>query len=71
MARNWVSLIGGILGVVSTTFTALRNSAKFDVKAEMFRASAGQYRLLATRLEERIRTHRMAMVDESWKDPEV
>ena len=36
-------------------------------QAEMFRGAAGQYRLMATRLEERIRQHRMAMMDESWK----
>ena len=69
--RNYVSLLSGLLGIVATTITALRNATKFDVKAEMFRSAAGQYRLMATRLEERIRTHRMAMIDDSWKDPEV
>jgi len=69
--RNMISLFSGMLGVVSTTITALRNSSKFDIKAEMFRGAAGQYRLLATRLEERMRTHRMAMVDPSWKDKEA
>jgi hypothetical protein len=37
----------------------------------MFRGAAGQYRLMATRLEERIRTHRMAMLSESWKEEKV
>ena len=37
----------------------------------MFRGAAGQYRLMATRLEERIRTHRNLMMQESWKDKSV
>ena len=40
-------------------------------QAEMFRGAAGQYRLMATRLEERIRTHRNLMMQESWKDKKV
>lgn len=69
--RNSISLFSGFMGVMATTITALRNASKFDVKAEMFRGAAGQYRLLATRLEERTRTHRMLMQDPSWKDPKV
>ena len=41
------------------------------VQAEMFRGAAGQYRLMATRLEERIRTHRNLMMQEVWKDKAV
>mmetsp|Transcript_53005 Transcript_53005/g.67949 ORF Transcript_53005/g.67949 Transcript_53005/m.67949 type:complete len:233 (+) Transcript_53005:62-760(+) len=65
--RNFVSLLSGFLGVIATTITSLRNSAKYDVKAEMFRGAAGQYRLLATRLEERMRKHRMSMNNEKWE----
>lgn len=54
--RNMISLTSGFLGVLATTITSLRNSAKYDVKAEMFRGAAGQYRLLSTRLEERMRS---------------
>mmetsp|Transcript_81086 Transcript_81086/g.158419 ORF Transcript_81086/g.158419 Transcript_81086/m.158419 type:complete len:215 (-) Transcript_81086:317-961(-) len=68
--RNGLSLFSGLLGVVSTMVVSLRNSAKYDVKAEMFRAAAGQYRLLATQLEERIRSHRMKMINEK-KKPEA
>ena len=42
--RTGVSLLSGLMGVVATTLTALRNAQKFDVKAEMFRSAAGQYR---------------------------
>jgi len=69
--NNWVSLASGLLGVLATTITAVRNTVKFDVKAEMFRGAAGQYRLLATRLEARMREHRMQMMHESWSDPAV
>lgn len=37
----------------------------------MFRGAAGQYRLLSTRLEERMRSHRMLLNDPSWKDEKV
>jgi len=57
--------------VLSTTITALRNAAKLDIKAETFRGAAGQYRLMATRLEERIRTHRGLMLTDAWKDDAV
>lgn len=40
-------------------------------QAEMFRGAAGQYRLMATRLEERIRMHRMAMLSDVWKNEAV
>ena len=56
--RTSVAMLSGLSGVVATTMTALRNAQKFDVKAEMFRAAAGQYRILATKLEQRIRLHR-------------
>eukprot|EP00614_Pseudopedinella_elastica_P026745 CAMPEP_0172618000 /NCGR_PEP_ID=MMETSP1068-20121228/75802_1 /TAXON_ID=35684 /ORGANISM="Pseudopedinella elastica, Strain CCMP716" /LENGTH=187 /DNA_ID=CAMNT_0013423989 /DNA_START=21 /DNA_END=584 /DNA_ORIENTATION=- len=70
--RNLTSLVAGFLGIMATTITALRNAAKFDVKAETFRGAAGQYRLLATRLEERMRTHRMLIADkENWAKPSV
>jgi hypothetical protein len=65
--RNSISLFSGFLGVLATTITSLRNSVKCDVKAEMFRGAAGQYRLLATRLEHRMRMHRMAMKDKDWE----
>jgi hypothetical protein len=71
MLRSWVSLGSGLLGVLSTTITALRNAAKLDIKAETFRGAAGQYRLMATRLEERIRTHRGLMLTDAWKDDAV
>ena len=71
MLRSWVSLGSGLLGVLSTTITALRNAAKLDLKAETFRGAAGQYRLMATRLEERIRTHRGLMLTDAWKDDAV
>ena len=58
LSRAVVGLSSGILGVVATTLTALRNAQKFDVKAETFRSAGGQYRILATKLEERIRAHR-------------
>jgi len=57
--RDGLSLLSGFLGVISTIVISLRTTYKYDVKAEMFRGAAGQYRLLATQLEERIRTHRM------------
>ena len=57
-ARTLVGLSSGLCGVIATTLTALRNAQKFDVKAEMFRAAGGQYRILATKLEQRIRLHR-------------
>ena len=47
--------------------------AKFDIKAEMFRAAASQYRILSTKLEERIRLHRHLLSEielEAQKDPE-
>mmetsp|Transcript_89023 Transcript_89023/g.172459 ORF Transcript_89023/g.172459 Transcript_89023/m.172459 type:complete len:261 (-) Transcript_89023:147-929(-) len=69
--RTGISLLGGVLGALVTVITTLRTQNKYDIKAEMFRGAAGQYRLLATRLEERMRTHRMAMVDPSWKDKEA
>ena len=69
--RSWVSLASGLGGVLATAVTSLKNTAKLDIKAEMFRGAANQYRLLATRLEQRIRTHRNAMMLESWKDPRV
>ena len=56
--RGSISLLSGFLGVAATTITALRNSVKYDIKAEMFRGAAGQYRLMATRLEQKIRTHK-------------
>jgi hypothetical protein len=56
--RCLVGLSTGICGVVATALTALRNTSKFDVRAEMFRAAASQYRILATKLERRIRLHR-------------
>ena len=67
MLRSWISLGSGLLGVLSTTITALRNAAKLDIKAETFRGAANQYRLMATRLEERIRTHRGLMLTDEWK----
>ena len=57
-SRTLVGLASGLCGVIATTLTALRNAQKFDVKAEMFRAAGGQYRILATKLEQRIRLHR-------------
>jgi hypothetical protein len=56
--RTTVAMLSGLSGVVATTLTALRNAQKFDIKAEMFRSAAGQYRILATKLEQRIRLHR-------------
>ena len=69
--RSCISLASGLGGVLATGLTAVKNANKLDIKAEMFRGAAGQYRLLATRLEQRIRTHRNAMMLESWKDPRV
>lgn len=70
--RQQASLLSGVLGVVATTVTAMRSNAKFDIKAESFRGAAGQYRLLATRLEARMREHRNLMQDEdAWGDPAV
>jgi len=70
--RTDVSLGSGILGVLATAITAIRNTAKFDVKAETFRGAAGQYRILATKLEARMREHRCLMHDEEkWGDPKV
>lgn len=60
--RNMISLASGFLGVMATTITALRNAVKYDVKAEMFRGAAGQYRLLATRLEQKLREHKIAEI---------
>lgn len=40
-ARTAVGLLSGLMGVLATTLTALRNAQKFDVKAEMFRSAAG------------------------------
>lgn len=62
--RSTISLMCGFMGVLATTVTALRNASKFDVKAEMFRGAASQYRLLATRIEERIRQYTLMSHDE-------
>ena len=40
-------------------------------QAESFRGAAGQYRLLSTRLEERVREHRMLMLQDKWKDKAI
>lgn len=74
--RGSISLLSGFLGVAATTITALRNAVKYDIKAEMFRGAAGQYRLMATRLEQKIRSHKQLIkrmaenesMDESDKD---
>jgi hypothetical protein len=42
-ARTAVGLLSGLMGVLATTLTALRNAQKFDVKAEMFRSAAGAW----------------------------
>lgn len=69
--RSYISLASGLGGVLAGAITSVKNTRKLDVKAEMFRGAAGQYRLMATRLEQRIRTHRNAMMLDSWKDPKV
>lgn len=53
--RTIVSLTSGCLGLIAATIQGIRSATKFDVKAEMFRSAACQYRLMATRLEQRLR----------------
>ena len=62
-SRTLVGLTSGLCGVIATALTALRNSQKYDVKAEMFRSAAFQYRILATKMEQRIRLHRHLLND--------
>mmetsp|Transcript_39435 Transcript_39435/g.79641 ORF Transcript_39435/g.79641 Transcript_39435/m.79641 type:complete len:261 (+) Transcript_39435:100-882(+) len=70
--RTGISLLGGVLGALVTVITTLRTQNKYDIKAEMFRGAAGQYRLLATKVEARIRSHRNLMSNEAlWKNPDI
>ena len=57
--RRTMSLAGGFFSTIVTAITALQASHKLDVKAESFRSAAGKYRLLATRLEQRIRSFQL------------
>ena len=64
-------MASGLASVVSTLLVTLRTNVKYDLKAEMFRNAAGQYRILATKLEERVSMHRHLLneVDTGLGDP--
>ena len=49
-------------------FTARHVSDRQDIKAESFRRAAGQYRLIATRLEEKMRAYKIMPAQEKIMD---
>lgn len=53
--RSILALFVGLLGTITTIITAMKAAYKYDTKAEMFRAAAGEYRLLATRVTSEMR----------------
>jgi hypothetical protein len=61
---NVASLLCGVTVQVWTKFRASPLLGKFDVKAESSRKAAGEYRLLATRLEARMRDHRACLQED-------
>lgn len=63
--RSTNSLCLGFCGIVASVLSALRNVSKLHVHTEKFRVVASQYRILATKLEQRIRLHRHALNDPS------
>ena len=63
-----MSLISGILGFVGILITRLQEQSGSSGKAEMFRAAALQYRLIATQMEQIVR---MGEVRSRRNEPDV
>mmetsp|Transcript_32871 Transcript_32871/g.65483 ORF Transcript_32871/g.65483 Transcript_32871/m.65483 type:complete len:394 (+) Transcript_32871:1-1182(+) len=71
-AKN-IALTVGFLGTLATILTALQSAYKYDVKAEMFRSAAAEYRLIQTRLNACTRKDGMDASDWAslWAEIEV